>query len=230
MRPLYTAFYTPPVARGGADYSREVARLRCSLDLYGLEHDIREYSDRGGWQENAAITPTHIRTMQRAYPSRAIVQVDADALFRGYPWLFDEFEAKGVDIAVHYRRGHEMLNGTIWLGPTEGARQVIQRYEELVIGAGNNCHNEQRMLQVAIEEMSDVLRLEKLPAGYCCIEMDIMKGDLKPGEQIIVEHLQASRASNCPGTEAHATRNKRIEEIDGYAMPKTTAIHERKSA
>jgi hypothetical protein len=167
MRPLYTAFYTKRlVGEGGADYEAAACALRRSLDRFGLQHDIREMVSNGNWQGNARMTATHIRTMQAAYPDRPIVQLDADALVVSYPWIFDELLGRGVDVGVHYRPNGEMLNGTLWLAPTEGARQVIQKYEELVITQGHNCHNEQRCLQSALEEMRDYVKVEQIPAGY----------------------------------------------------------------
>lgn len=212
MRPIYTAFFTR-----GTLYESEAERLRVSLAQLGLEHDIRAIDSLGGWQANSGYTATHIRNVQRDHPDRTIVQLDADAVVWQYPWIFDELEAKGVDIAVHYRQGHELLNGTIWLAPTDAARKVIERYESLVREAGNNCHNEQKMLAAAIEEMGDALKVEKLSAGYCYI-FDIMKNDLAKGECVTIEHLQASRCANGPGTEAHQRRVKRVAEIDGGSL------------
>lgn len=230
MRPIYTCFYTKKKpGDGGADYEWHANKLRASLDRFGLQHDCREMVSQVGWASNSRMTATHIRNMQRDYPDRPIVQLDADCTVCSYPWIFDELESRRVDVAVHYRKGHEMLNGTLWLAPTEAARQTIQKYEELVISQGHNCHNEQRCLQSAIEEVGDFLRIEQLPAGYCFIP-DIMANDLKPDEELVVRQFQASRDANCPGSEAHITRQRWLQEIDGYAMPKITAQREAKGA
>ncbi len=218
MRPIYTAFYTKKLPGDkGADYEHAANMLKASLDRFGLAHDIREVQSMGGWQENSRLTVKHIRQMQKDWPHRPIVQLDADAVVCSYPWIFDELDSRGVDIAVHYRKGQEMLNGTVWMNCTEPARQVMQKYEEIVISQGNNCHNEQRCLQSALEEMGDFVKLEKLPAGYCFIP-DIMANDLADGEELVVKQLQASRDATCPGTEAHKTRHRWLDEIDGYAI------------
>lgn len=209
MKPIYTAFYT-----ANTIYEQEAARLRRSLVRLGLDHDIRAIESRGGWQANSGYTATHIRNVLADYPDRPVVQLDADAVVWKAPALFDQLAADGFDLAVHYRRGHELLNGTIWLAPGPRSRAVMERYESLVREAGNNCHNEQRMLQQAISEMSDTFKLCELPASYCFI-FDIMKADISDQEQVVIEHLQCSRETNVPGTEAHANRRKRLAEIGG---------------
>ena len=61
------------------------------------------------------MTARHIQAMQAKYPHRPIVQLDADAYLHRTPVLFETLPAIGADIAVHYRQGNELLNGTIWL-------------------------------------------------------------------------------------------------------------------
>lgn len=210
--PIYTAFYTR-----GTMYEQEAARLRASLEALGLPHDIRAIDDRGNWVRNAAYTAHHIHAMQIEYPDRPIVQLDADAVVWKRPTLFDEGGgmAAGTDIAIHWRRGHELLNGTIWLAPTDRARLVIEKYRDLVISRPE-CTNEQTLLDCAIGECAELLKIFKLPAGYCFIA-DIMQNDLAEGEAVVIEHLQASRVANkspmLPG------RERRLREIDGYTFP-----------
>lgn len=207
MNPIFTAFYTRDTI-----YEQEAARLIRSLDRLGLEHDVRAIDSLGDWQANSGHTATHIATMQAAYPGRPIVQLDADAVVWQLPTLFDSLPSSGCDIAVHYRKGQEMLNGTMWLAPTDGARLIIQRYREYVIRAGPNCHNEQRMLQNAIAESSDLVKVQVLPAGYCFIA-DLMKEDLAPGEEVVIEHLQASREAPGHYSAYTESRRKRLAEI-----------------
>lgn len=206
--PLYTAFYTR-----GSIYEREAARLRRSLERHNLEHDIRAIDSAGDWRANAGLTARHIQTIQREYPTRPIVQLDADAFAHLPPTLFDVLPETGCDIAVHYRQGKEMLNGTVWLAPTHGARDVIDRYAGYVARDWPRTHNEQRMLQNAIADLSDLIRVYRLPAGYCWIH-DIMADDLVPGEEVVIEHLQASRETNVRSSLTPG-RLARIKEIEG---------------
>lgn len=206
MRPIYTAFYTVNTI-----YEQEAARLQRSLESHGLEFDLRGIESRGDWYLNTHYTATHILTMMRAYPDRAIVQLDADAVVWKYPDLFDQLTSSSSDIAVHYRRGHELLNGTMWVAPTCQAFKVIEEYERLVSVDPRNCHSEQRMLQAAIQRMPET-RVTLLPAGYTFIH-DIMKDDLGEGEPVVIEHLQCSREMS--KTELLPNRRKRLAEIGG---------------
>lgn len=204
MRPLYTAFFTK-----GTLYEHEAARLRASLDKFGLEHDIRGIDSRGDWSANAGYTATHILAVMSDYPKRPIVQLDADAIVWTYPMLFCDLPDHGADIAVHYRRGQELLNGTLWVNPT--GRQIIERYRDLV--ATGTTSNEQRMLQRTIDEMAGDISVYRLPASYCFI-FDLMKDDLN-GADVVIEHLQASREANGIGTEHLQRRRDRMAEIGG---------------
>lgn len=202
MKPIYTAFYTL-----GTLYEKEADRLRRTLDLHNLEHDIRGVASRGGWHENTRYTATHIRLMQEQYADRPLVYLDADAVVLRRPVLFDELSDMAErhpqcpDIAAHWRRGTELLNGTIWLAPSQAARDVIHLYEKLV--TDNQPVNEQKMLDLAISENSSVLRIVRLPASYCWIH-DIMRDDLA-GSEPVIEHLQASRERH----DGEATQNRR---------------------
>lgn len=190
MRPIYTAFFTR-----GTLYEREADRLRRSLDRLGLEHDLRAIDSRGDWVKNSKWTAFHVCNVLADYPDRPVVQLDADAVVWKVPVLFDELPGAGVDIAVHYRKGRELLNGTVWLNATPGARLVAERYRELITNHPG-CVNEQLMLSVAIDELRDLVNVRRLPPGYTYI-FDLMKDDLAPAEEIVIEHLQASRHANC---------------------------------
>lgn len=203
MRPLYTAFYTR-----GTLYEREAARLRGTLDILGLPHDIREVADRGSWEVNTQITCSHVLAMMAEYPDRPIVQLDADAYVWRRPDLFED--GLDCDVACHRRRGVEVLNGTLYVAPTPAARRVIEAYRDGVVGNPKHA-NEQHWLQVAIDSANCGATIYQLPAGYCWIH-DVMRDDLGPGEEVVIEHLQASREGrNCHGL---PRRKARIAEIE----------------
>lgn len=208
MRPIYTAFFTR-----GTLYEQEVARLRTSLDLLSLPHDIRGIDSLGDWVANTRYTPSHVLTVMDDYPDRPIVQLDADAIVWRVPELFEN--GLDCDLAAHVRRGHEMLNGTLYVAPTPAARKAIEMYRD-GIAAHPEHRNEQVWLGVAVKEMGERLRFTNLPASLCYIP-DIMAGDMTPDEgEPIVTHMQASRErSRC---EAWARRRGWIakwEEIYG---------------
>jgi hypothetical protein len=196
MRPLYTCFYTI-----GSFYEREAARLRESLDALGLPHDLRGVTSQGDWFANTQQTVQHILTMMNDYPDRPIVQLDADAIVKRRPDLFED--GLDCDVAAHFRKGTELLNGTLYLAPTDGARLVMERYRDGVESHPNHA-NEQWWLEVAVRETADLFRFKNLPPSYAWIP-DIMRDDLAPGEKVVIAHMQASRER----TMTDATRRRR---------------------
>ncbi len=205
MRPIYTCFYSL-----GSLYEVEAARLRYSLDLLDLPHDLCGVPSMGDWRTNTQMTVRHILTMMEAYPDRPIVQLDADAIVMRTPTLFED--GLDCDVAGHFRRGHELLNGTLYIAPTEGARQVMEKYRDGV-AAHPEHRNEQYWLQVAVEELRDVVRFHDLPPEYCWIP-DIMRDDLPEGVTPIIQHHQASREVHDPNGVHLAARRKWIENYE----------------
>jgi hypothetical protein len=125
--------------------------------------------------------------MLNIYPDQAIVYLDADAIVRSFPILFDEIDA---DIAVHYydnkkRNFKELLSGTIYLGPTANAKKLVQLWIDVNKEFPEQW--DQKNLDIAIKRMPE-LKVVELPPSYCLI-FDLMK-DQGPA---VIEHLQASR-------------------------------------
>lgn len=207
---LFIAFYTL-----NTRYEREAARLRASLERLGLPHRIEGVPDRGSWAANVHQTAGFLCRMRDEYPTFPLVYVDADAVVWRRPVLFDHLSASGeCDIAVHYRRGRELLNGTLYLAPTDACRRVLNDYRRRC-EAQPTFKDEQQFLRQAIEADAD-LRVRMLPASYCFIH-DLMKDDLA-GDEPVIEHLQASREpggrDGVPST-LLPSRRARLEEIGG---------------
>lgn len=198
---IFTAFYTI-----GTIYESEAARLRRSLDRLGLRHDLHGIQDRGSWKENTHHTATFICEMLDLHDG-PVVYLDADAVVWRQPVMFDDLSA--YDLAVHYRKGTELLNGTLWLANTPACKRTIRTYRELV-SANPQDRNEQQYLAHAIRRTSP--NVYRLPAGMCFIH-DLMKDDLAPGEQVFIEHMQASRTSS--GSSLLPNRIKRLQELEG---------------
>lgn len=204
MPPIYTAFFTRATI-----YEQEAARLRRSLDRLGLPHDFTAIADRGSWEANTHFTAIHLQAMQAKYPDRPIVYLDADAVVWQTPAIFDDLAELGThDIAVHYRRGVELLNGTLWLAPTLTARIVVDRYAA-ACAARPAFRDEQRFLAQAINETPGV-RVLRLPPEYCWIH-DLMADDIGDKDPV-VEHLQASRAVS--GSSLLPNRVARLKAIE----------------
>ena len=200
MTPIFIAFYTI-----GTLYEREAARLRASLDALGLPHEIVGVPSRGDWATNASQTAQFCRDMLAAHPCAPLVYVDADAVVRRFPSRLCDMA--GVDIAAHWVNGDTFANGTVYFGGTTKAWLVANRYAELVDAYGGRHHNEQVLLEKAIIEIDPVVK--RLPSAYCYIH-DV---DHKPlaEDEIVIEHLQASRESRTAG-EPLDNRRRRIAE------------------
>lgn len=206
--PLYTAFFTTNTI-----YEQEAARLRRSLDRLGLEHDIRPVADRGDWMKNAALTASHVCAVLADHPDRFVVQLDADAVVWSHPKLFDELiEAGNCDVAVHYRAGVEMLNGTVFFAPTAAAKAVAATYLDLIESCPG-CTNEQTMLAKSIEQHRGAARIVWLPAAYAWIGDIHKREDLSPFTEPVIEHLQASREWH--KSPMLPSRLRRLAEIEG---------------
>ncbi len=187
--PLFTVvtYYT-------SDYKGDAARLAVSL----ADLDIPKYFDRiatrGSWQANIAYKPEFLWYMRRKLKG-PIVWIDADAIVRSYPHEFDDLaDIKKIspnpfDLAVHYRRGKELLSGTIWINDTHGAREIIRNWWEAQ-GMTPDVWD-QKTLAAVIRDFGQDARIYDLPAAYTFI-FDLMKTE-SPDVEPVIEHFQASR-------------------------------------
>jgi hypothetical protein len=172
-------------------YEREAARLRCSLDRFGLEYDLQGIPSRGDWTANTHYTATFCLEMQEKHAGRPVIYLDADAFLWKRPELLLTLNPADTDIAFHLRQGVELLNGTVWFANNDASRAVCARHAELC-KLRPTFRDEQRFLKQAIDELKP--RCTLLPATLCWIA-DIMAQDLGDREPQI-EHLQASRESS----------------------------------
>ncbi len=179
---IYIAYYTVQTP-----YEEEIKHLQSSLEEFGLPHDIQGVPNRGSWQKNTQYKALFVQNMLSKYPDKAVVYVDADAVIRSYPALFDELNC---DIAVHHydnkKRGFkELLSGTVYFGATPKARELVESWVQVNKEFPDQW--DQKNLAIAIERAKN-LNVAELPASYCLI-FDLMK-DQGPA---VIEHFQASR-------------------------------------
>jgi hypothetical protein len=180
--PVYVAYYTT-----GTPYEEEAKLLRASLDLFRLEYEIQGVPSLGSWQKNTQFKAFFIQEMLAKYSDRPVVYLDADAIVRAYPILFDEINC---DIAVHHydnkrRNFKELLSGTVYFGTSSKAREIVEVWIETNRELPEQW--DQKNLQLALDRVPDVSFVE-LPPSYCLI-FDLMK-DQGPA---VIEHFQASR-------------------------------------
>jgi len=177
---MVTAFYTIDTP-----YETEVQNLVKSLQDLNILYTIEGYENRGEWVENAGIKPEHIYDMMIKYPEYDILYVDADAIVRSYPELFDTFEG---DIGVHYYKGKELLSGTIYLKNNHKMRSLVRYW---IMEQHKNIRTwDQKTLTKVINDFKDELDLKiiDIPPSY----VKIFNYDMCE-EPPVIEHFQASR-------------------------------------
>ena len=172
---IFVSFYTPA-------YEPHAVKLMRSLERWQLDYDIEERPQTAGWCATCATKPAYILAKRNEYDG-PLVWVDADATVDRDPIILRE--GYDADIAVHYRDGHELLSGTIWIGDTPGARDLLHRWSAA-------CQRDpgvwdQRTLQKIVE--SGAYRVAQLPAAYVAIY------DAKMSDNPVITHWQASRQS-----------------------------------
>jgi hypothetical protein len=199
-------FHTPD-----AVYSAEAKRLRKSIEMLSLPHEISEVPACGSWVENCSMKPTWILE-KRVQLRGQLLYLDVDAVLHSDPWPY--LEMYDGDIAVFISKVGKLLSGTIWINDTPGAHDLLTRWKR-ACDISRNVHD-QRILQEIIEgdEASDspYYKVQRLPVNLTYI-FD------KPYEYVfgspIVEHLQASRIGRSMGqlTLSLQQRNERVKQL-----------------
>lgn len=182
ISPIYVAYYTVDTP-----YEEEIKKLITSLKKFNLPYDLQGVASLGSWQENTKFKAIFIQNMLFKHQNRPIVYVDADAVIRNYPLLFDTLNC---DIAVHYyddkrHAERELLSGTLYFGATEKAKKIVEFWR--TVNRQYPHQWEQKNLALALRFMPDLTVVE-LPSTYCQI-FDLMRG----AEEAVIEHFQASR-------------------------------------
>lgn len=172
------SFYTP-------DYKAVADRLRCSCDIFDIQHEILEVPHQGTWLKGVAYKPKFIQQMWRL-SAKPIVWVDADAVIKKHPYYFELIK---TDIAVHFRSDkrykNELLSGTMFFNKTEGAKRIIDKWVALQEKEPEVW--DQRTLQSVVES-EESISVYRLPASYTQI-YDTMADRGEP----VIEHYQESR-------------------------------------
>jgi len=166
------------------DYARALVE---SLKKYNLFYHIEGIENLGDWYKNTNYKPTFIKKMMVKFPNYNIVYVDCDAVFFGYPELFERIED---NIAVHLfdkshfnkrSKGLEILSGTIFLRNTKETYELVERWEK-------RCKEKPRQWdQKSLEQILNG-NFYNLPEGYCKIY-----NVRYPVKNPIIVHYQASR-------------------------------------
>lgn len=175
-------FYTP-------DYEDVALRLGQSCQAHGVPMRLEHMESTGSWVANCALKPLAIQRAMSAF-RKPIVWIDADAVVRGYPNLFDRLVGSDYDFACHFRthnpkRERELLSGTLFFNTTKNSMRLIDRW----VAQQDKCkdHWDQHTLHHVVKQMPE-LKVFELPASYTQI-FDTMKHNGTP----VIEHFQESR-------------------------------------
>ncbi len=183
MNFIVVAYFTK-----GSFYEDYAKTLIKSLKEYDIPlYYIEGIENLGSWIRNVNYKPTFLKKMMTKFPEHNIVYVDCDAVFFGYPKLFESIEA---NVAVHLfdrshfhkrSKGTEVLSGTIFLRNTEETYKIIERWER-------QCQrNPNQWDQKSLEQILNG-NFYNLPEEYCKI-CNIRF----PVDHPIIVHYQASR-------------------------------------
>ena len=175
---IVTSFFTE-----NTPYEKEAFQLLQSVLKFKMRFHIKPAPSLGTWEKNCQYKAIYILNALKMF-DEDILWVDADAVFNGYPILFDEMEG---DIGYHYlEHRREILSGTLFLKNNAKVKELVEKWIE--INSTNDLWD-QKNLQTAIET-SDSLVHNRLPAEYCRIYDN--KHQHLTTEPVIV-HYQASR-------------------------------------
>lgn len=172
--PIVVAHYTK-------EYAAELENLRESCEKFGLEYEFTEIESTGSWRTNSNYCCIHIMDMLNKH-NRPVLRVDADAIFRAYPEIFEQgFDA---DFAAHIRDGKELLGGTLYFNNTVKAREILAKWIDACEAKPRTSN--QVLLHDIVRNKRQGAKFIDLPAAYTKI-FDTMPGDA------VIEHMQASR-------------------------------------
>ena len=192
-------------------YEECVEKLRQSIEVFNLPHDIVPIDDLGDWYKNTQYKPVFLQQMLEKHPLHSIVYIDADAVFFRYPEYFNKLDnTSDVNIAVHvlnhskYRRKNrppEMLSGTIFLKNTTTTKQIVDEWIQ-------ECKKGPKLWdQCALATILRGYKYHLLPEEYCTI-FDYMSSVKNP----VIKHFQASREARKSSTKS-STKKKRIHSV-----------------
>jgi len=172
--PIFIGYYTP-------HYKGNAQKLESSLVVNKLEYAIYKAACRGSWDANTKIKTEIIEHALKEY-KKPVVYVDADAVIRSRPSLFESLDC---DFSCHRKGGAEVLSGTLYFNTTDKSFELLDIWRRMNHQQPKTW--DQRNLKDALDEIKD-LNEYALPPAYCQI-FDSMKHHGKA----VIEHFQASR-------------------------------------
>lgn len=177
-QPTVVSYFTE-----GTPYEQEVKYLTSSLRPFGLPRAICGVRSRGSWMANTQLKAKFLLEMMDTIEG-PLLWLDADARMMAYPQTLVDLDRE-FDVAVHFKKGTELLSGTIYLANNERVRALLRDWADCCRANPDNF--DQLSLQSII--MKHPVKVCPLPASYCAI----YDGMPEAGEYPVIEHFQASR-------------------------------------
>ena len=167
-------------------YNEQILKLIASLCMFSIDYSVTCIPYLGEHRATVQQIPKAIREELHSSHDN-LVYLDADAVVRQYPVLFDTLEE---DFAVHYKGGRELLMGTMYFKNCSKTKGFVDLWIE----------HENKMLEKLSAQTSIPFALQEskvsvniLPASYTKI-FDRMHDAGEP----VIEHFQASRKAVHP--------------------------------
>jgi hypothetical protein len=186
------SFYTK-----GTSYEQEVLKLEASLKKFNLPYHFFGCEQFGSWRLNLNCKSAAILEAFKRFPEHDIVFIDADAVVKKHPELFDRLSAKRLhNMAAHFHvypqsvPGGSLLSGTLWFRNCPETIELVRLWHK--IGLEHPEIRHQHCLRLAIEEWrrsGRKVNVFRMPREYTCI-FDY-RGNR--GADPVIEHFQASR-------------------------------------
>lgn len=180
-------------------YREVVENLHDSLLRHRIESRIFRLPPFEKWEHACAHKARFIRSMRDALLG-PLVWLDADAVVKKPPVLFNDLVDLKADFAVHqpqrgvdpwFNESSPTISGTIFIGTSPEARNLLrvwERYCEARPDIWDQVHLYRALEECRYPVNSPLPRFTNLPASY----MRIFDQRKMPPE-VVIEHRQASR-------------------------------------
>lgn len=206
-------------------YTKHAGKLIESLKKFNLPYDVTPIDTFNDWHKGIQYKPIFLSNMLKKYSGHSIIYVDIDAVFCGYPSIFDTLyqERSDVNIAVHildhtkYFRKHcapELLSGTIYLRNSEETSIILQEW--ILEHQKNPKLWDQKALARVLKNHSYFV----LPEEYCVI-YDYMSSVKNP----VIKHFQASREVKRDQIRKSKKKKSRIKVVENNSVIRISRIH-----
>lgn len=179
---MVCAFYTP-------NYLPQITSLKASLEAHKINHFLKCYEPRGGWEANTRLKPVFVAYCLEKFAGTDIVYLDADAVVRKPLTAFANMTSD-VTMLFHPTKANgkwylRISAGTVAIRNTIGGRKFAALW---AAGEAKSTAAtvDEDLVYMAFADMAGV-SITVLPPDYYKI-FDA------PGTDPTIEHFQASRS------------------------------------